>query len=325
MGPLRLPPRPRHRVLAPARGRRDLRAGLRARRDPRHPLLRLGPERPDGAAGRGLQLLERRQRADAPGARLGGLGALRRGGRYRVPLQVRGAGLRRRLAAQGRPDGPLLRGCAAQRLHRLQQPVHLGRRRLAVVPGPEEAARRTHLRLRGAPRLVAAGADLHRAGRAARRVRELAGLHPRGAHAGGRAPLRGLLGLPRHRLLRSGLTLRVAGRVPPPRRRLAPGRDRRHRRLGARPLRHRSLGPAAVRRHRALRARGPAAGLAPRLGLLHLQLRPQRGAELPHLQRLLLVGGVPHRRAADRRGRLDALPGLLPHGGPVGAEQVRRQ
>ena len=51
------------------------------------------------------------------------------------------------------------------------------------------------------------------------------------------------------------------------------------RRVGARPL----------RRHRALRARRPAAGRAPGLGHARLQLRPQRGAELPARQRALLA------------------------------------
>ena len=56
-----------------------------------------------------------------------------------------------------------------------------------------------------------------------------------------------------------------------------------HRGLGARALRDRPLGAAALRRNRAVRARGSAEGLAPGLGLLHLQLRPQRGEELPDL------------------------------------------
>ena len=42
-------------------------------------------------------------------------------------------------------------------------------------------------------------------------------------------------------------------------------------------------GLALLRRHAPLRARRSAAGLPPRLGQLHLQLRPQRGAELPAL------------------------------------------
>ena len=172
---------------------------------------------------------------------------------------------------------------------------------------------------------MAQGPHLPRAGRRAGRVRQLAGLHPRRVHAGRPAPVRRLLGLPRHRLLRPDVEVRVAGRVPAPRRQAAPGRHRRDRGLGARALRDRPVGAAALRRHRAVRARGPTAGLAPGLGLLHLQLRPQRGEELPDLQRLLLAGGVPHRRAAGRRRRLDALSRLLPRGGSVGAEQVRRQ
>ena len=42
-------------------------------------------------------------------------------------------------------------------------------------------------------------------------------------------------------------------------------------------------GLALLRRHAPVRARRPAAGLPPRLGQLHLQLRPQRGAQLPAL------------------------------------------
>ena len=71
-----------------------------------------------------------------------------------------------------------------------------------------------------------------------------------------------------------------------------------------------ALGP--LRRHRALRARRPPPGRAPRLGHARLQLRPPRGAQLPHRQRPLLAGGVPHRRPARRRRGLDALPRLLP-------------
>ena len=69
---------------------------------------------------------------------------------------------------------------------------------------------------------------------------------------------------------------------------------------------------------RALRARRPAPGRAPRLGHADLQLRPQRGAQLPALQRLLLARGVPHRRPARRRGGLDALPRLLAQGTATG-------
>ena len=68
----------------------------------------------------------------------------------------------------------------------------------------------------------------------------------------------------------------------------------------------------------------PRPGRAPGLGHVRLQLRPQRGAQLPRGQRALLARRVPHRRAARRRRRVDAVPRLLPQAGRVGAERVRR-
>jgi 1,4-alpha-glucan branching enzyme len=68
----------------------------------------------------------------------------------------------------------------------------------------------------------------------------------------------------------------------------------------------------------------PRVGGAPGLGHAHLQLRAQRGAELPAEQRALLAGGVPRRRPARGRGGLDALPRLLAEGRRVDPEQVRR-
>ena len=67
----------------------------------------------------------------------------------------------------------------------------------------------------------------------------------------------------------------------------------------------------SLRRHQPLRARRSPPGRAPGLGHVRLQLRPQRGPQLPRGERAVLVGGVPHRRPAGRRGRLDALPRLL--------------
>ena len=84
------------------------------------------------------------------------------------------------------------------------------------------------------------------------------------------------------------------------------------------------LGAGPLRRHAAVRARRPAARRAPGLGHAHLRLRPARGPQLPGRQRDLLAGGVPHRRAAGRRRRVHALPGLLARPGPVGAERPRR-
>ena len=105
----------------------------------------------------------------------------------------------------------------------------------------------------------------------------------------------------------------------------ARGRDRRDPRLGARALPEGRLGARALRRHGALRARGSEARLPPRLGHARLQLRPQRGAELPRLERALLAEGDARRRPARRRGRLDALPRLLAQSGRVGAERAWRQ
>ena len=82
--------------------------------------------------------------------------------------------------------------------------------------------------------------------------------------------------------------------------------------------------PRAVRRHRAVRARRSAAGRAPGLGHADLQLRPQRGAELPAVERAVLARGISRRRAAGRRGRVDAVSRLLAPRRRVDSEPVRR-
>ena len=68
----------------------------------------------------------------------------------------------------------------------------------------------------------------------------------------------------------------------------------------------------------------PRQGTQPDWGTLRLQLRPQRGAQLPHRQRALLARGVPHRRPARGRGGLDALPRLQPQAWRVGAQPLGR-
>ena len=83
-----------------------------------------------------------------------------------------------------------------------------------------------------------------------------------------------------------------------------------------------ALGP--LRRHRPVRARRSATGRTSGLGHPGVQPRPQRGPQLPGLQRAVLARGVPRRRAAGRRGGLDALPRLLTRGRGVGAQRVRR-
>ena len=120
------------------------------------------------------------------------------------------------------------------------------------------------------------------------------------------------------------VALRHARRLPGPGRRPAPAGHRRDPRLGAGPLSPRRVRPGPLRRHRPVRARRPPAGRASRLGHPGVQLRPQRGPQLPRRQRPVLDRGVPHRRPAGRRRGLDALPRLLPGGGRVGAEPLRR-
>ena len=82
--------------------------------------------------------------------------------------------------------------------------------------------------------------------------------------------------------------------------------------------------PGVLRRHALVRARRPAAARAARLEQLRLQLRPQRGSQLPHQQRDVLAGGISCRRAARRRGGQHAVPRLLAQAGRVDSQQVRR-
>ena len=90
-------------------------------------------------------------------------------------------------------------------------------------------------------------------------------------------------------LLRPDAALRLAGRPQGVRRPPAPERHRRDPRLGPGALPARRLGARALRRHRALRARGPAPRRAPGVGDARVQLRPQRGPQLPRLQRPVLA------------------------------------
>ena len=151
-------------------------------------------------------------------------------------------------------------------------------------------------------------------------------LHPRRAAADQRAPVRRQLGLPAGRLLR-------------PDRRGSARRDdfayfvdtlHQHgfgvildwvpAHFPARPPR-----AGLLRRHAPLRARGPAARRAPRLGHQDLQLRPPRGPQLPLRQRPVLARALPHRRPPGRRRGLDALPRLLAQARRVGPQHLRRQ
>ena len=104
------------------------------------------------------------------------------------------------------------------------------------------------------------------------------GLHARRVHAGDGASLLRLVGLSDHRLLRAQRALRHAAGFHVPGRLPAPARHRRHPRLGAVALSQRRARPGLLRRHAPVRARRSAQGLSSRLEVVHLQLRPQRGA-----------------------------------------------
>ena len=219
----------------------------------------MGPQRPRRARRRRLQLLGRHRHRHALPGLVRRVGALRPRRRRRRPLQVRDLLRRRILAPEGRPDGPGHRGAPGHRLG--------GHRPVPRVGGPGLDGQARHHRppqrpdehLRGPHRLVAPGPGLPRPGRGAGPLRQGGRLHPCRVPAGGRAPLRRVLGLPGHQLLRAHLALRHPGRLPLPGGPAPPGRHRRHPGLGARPLPQGRVGPGPLRRHCALRRPRPAA------------------------------------------------------------------
>ncbi len=117
-----------------------------------------------------------------------------------------------------------------------------------------------------APRLLAARARLPRPRRPAHRVPARNRIHPRRVHAARRAPVRRVVGLPGHRVLRADQPLRASRRPQVPHRPPAPGRHRRDHGLGARPLPEGRVGARQLRRPAALRALRPAPRRATRLG-----------------------------------------------------------
>ena len=138
-------------------------------------------------------------------------------------------------------------------------------------------------------------------------------------------PVHRQLGLSDGRLLRRHQPLRHAARFHVLRRLLPPARHRRDSSTGCRPTSRKD--DHGLRRFDGtalLRARRPAQGRASRLGHDDLQLRPQRGPQLPALQRPVLARQVPHRRPARRCGGLDAVPRLQPQGRRVGSQLLRR-
>ena len=296
----------------------------------RSPALRgLGAERPGRPGHRRLQRLGR---ADGhPMRSLGATGVwelLRARGRGRAPATSSGSS-----AATA---------CGGRRPTRWRSPPRSRRDRLGRVRAREyewgddewmAAARRSSPytradeHLRGAPGLVAAGADLPGAGRrSSSSTSPRLGLHPRRVPAGGRAPVRRLVGLPGHRLLRADLAVR---------------RPRTSFRYLVDRLHQAGIGvildwvPAHFPKDDWALARfdgtplyehaGPAARRAPGLGHLHLRLRPPRGAQLPRRQRPVLAarsststgcGSTPSPRCSTSTTRRKD--------GRVGAQRLRR-
>ncbi|CAM5348977.1 hypothetical protein SVIOM74S_07787 [Streptomyces violarus] len=306
-------PRPAPDRRGPARGAVD--GAGRAPDDPpgrdRHPVLGVGAERAGPARGRHLQLLGRHRARHAVAGLVGRVGAVPAGHRRGRAVQVRDHPPRRFEDDARRPDGPPHGGAARDLVGHHVLGVRVGRRRVAGPARRGTGARGAVLGVRGAPAVLAAGTDIPPTRRAAPGVRQEPGLHARGADAGRRASVRRLLGLSGHRLLRADGPAGHARRLPVPGRRAPPGRHRRADGLGARALPARRLGAGRVRRPAPVRARGSAAGRAPRLGHAGVRLRTQRGAQLPRRERPVLVRGVPHRRAARGRGGVDAVPRLL--------------
>ena len=214
--PLPLPAHPRRggpppHQRGPAREAVDRsrrpRPHLRERRH-RHLVRGLGAQRPGRAAHRRLQQLGRPTAPDAPARHLRRVGAVHSRRRQGHPLQVRAARQGRGLAREGGPAGPGHRGAAGHVVGRVGVGVHLGRRGLARHPRGDGGPGQPDVRLRGAPGLVATRARLRPDRRPAGRPRAAPRLHPRRVPAGDGAPVRRVLGLPGHLLLRADRAVR---------------------------------------------------------------------------------------------------------------------
>ena len=238
----------RPRLLSLGRGqplpalRRHGRAPSYLRRSQRDGICRVGAQRPARERRRRFQRLGRRRNRMRLRRESGRVGAVRsrrrRGARYKYELEDQ----RRPPAAAASVD--------PYRFYAEQRPRNASivwdappfgwadaagwRTRRAAAP------RRAHLDLRGAPRFVGAHprrgqpvSDLSRARRAARALRARPGLHAHRTAPDHGAPLRRIVGLSDHGLVRADEPLRHARRLARVHRRRARRGARRHRRLGA--------------------------------------------------------------------------------------------
>ena len=311
---------PRAAVGRPRRARPQLRHIERAGQ--RHELRRVGARGP-GCASRATSTGGQAGPIRCGAGQLGGVGDLRaeRGGRQ--PLQVPSSDL---TACGGRSPTRWRSRRRSRRRRRRSSPrcTTNGVTRSGSSSARSAPAQGADERLRGPRRLVAAGSELPGGRAPARRLPGRDRVHARRAAARCRAPVRRLVGLPGHLVLRADRPVRHAGRLPLLRGHAAPGRLRNHRRLGAGALPEGRLRLGTVRRHPAVRARRPPPRRAAGLGHVRLRLRSARGAQLPRRERPVLAGRVPRGRAARRRGGIDALPGLLATGRAVAAQHLRR-
>ena len=130
--------------------------------------------------------------------RVGAVRARVEGGR---PLQVLGLARRRQRASpQGGSRRARRRGAPAHRVGRRRQHLRVERRGVDGPPRRVAPVERTGVDLRGASRLLAARPRLRRARAPVGRLRERPRLHPRRAHAGDGASVRGVMGIPGHRV-----------------------------------------------------------------------------------------------------------------------------
>ncbi len=198
----------------------------------------LGPPRQGRPRHRRLQRLGPAVAPHARARRVGRLGAVPPGRARGHELPVRDPGCRRHRPPQERPHGPHDGGGPQAGRHRHRDAPHLARRRLDGAAQERRRPHRADEHLRGAPRVLASGPRLPGTGRAPRQLRAGRRIHPRRVPPGHGAPVRPVLGVPRHRLLRAELAVGDSRRLPVPRRRAPPGRRRGDPRLGPRTLRH---------------------------------------------------------------------------------------
>ena len=216
------------------------------------------------------------------------------------------------------PDGERWAEVGWQRQCGVRQPARVGRRR--VDGGPPRASTRSSdaaQRLRGAPRVVAAAPRrslprLPRAGAAPRRPRRRARLHPRRAAARRRAPLRAVVGLPGHRLLRarpaaSGRPTTSAGSSTTSTSAASACSS-----TGCRPTSRRTSGPWRASTARRSTSTPTPGGPSTPTGARSSSTSPgPRCAASSIANALFWLERAPRRRPARRRRRLDALPRLL--------------